>query len=213
MAFTESQVYNQIQYHVLEPPDSGATWPSALWTLEEITRYMNQRQDRLLRLTHLQVGLADITVTAGDNLYDLHDDLIRVIRVLWYPASGGSYELTDGDSWEADHGIPDWTTNDNPPKLYYVEPTLNIRIVPLPNEGGTLQVFYVPIGAQFDGTGEVFTVPDEFVPTVKYGVMADMLSKVGRAMDPRAEYCRQRFALGVQVANMLLAGGYDAKGS
>lgn len=206
MAFTELQILNQIQYHTLEPPDSGATWPSGMWTQAEVVRYLNQRQDRLLRDTHLQVGLVDITVTQGDNLYDLPDDWIRTIRVVWMPDSGGSVELTSGDSWEADHGIPTWTYVEGPPKLYYEEPTLNIRIAPLPDEAGALQVYYVPIGAQFDGTGEIFTVPDEFVPTVKYGALADMLGKVGRGMDPRAEYCNQRYALGVEVANMLLTG-------
>lgn len=50
-------------------------------------------------------------------------------------------------------------------------------------------------------------VPGEFSAAIKYGVMADMLSKVGRGQDPiRAAYCESRYQEGVEAAAMMLAG-------
>jgi len=76
MAFTDQQIEQQIQYTVIEPPDLGATWPSGLWTAAEVVDYLNQRQHRFLKDTHLQIGLANIPVTQGTSLYDLPDDWI-----------------------------------------------------------------------------------------------------------------------------------------
>lgn len=52
-----------------------------------------------------------------------------------------------------------------------------------------------------------FILPDEFIPALKWGVMADMLSKVGRGQDlQRAAYCESRYQEGVEAAAIILAG-------
>jgi len=46
-------------------------------------------------------------------------------------------------------------------------------------------------------------VPGNFVPYIKYGTMADMLSKEGEAHDEdRAKYCEGRFTEGIELAKM-----------
>jgi hypothetical protein len=78
--------------------------------------------------------------------------------------------------------------------------------MPNPDSNGTLQVHYVPYSALLDGNGEIFTLPDEFVSTVKYGALGDMLTKVARAQDPRSDYCQQRYRMGIEIAKMLVGG-------
>ena len=48
---------------------------------------------------------------------------------------------------------------------------------------------------------------DMFNHAIKYGVMADMLTKIGRAQDvTRATYCEARYQEGIEAAAILLAG-------
>jgi hypothetical protein len=212
MSFTDQQILQQLQYVAIEPPDLGATWPSGLWTRDEVIDYLNQRQNRFLKDTHFQIGMANIPVTQGVNSYDLPDDWIATVRVLWQPASGGSYELTRSDAWEADYGMPTWSYVEGPLKTYMDvdSPALMVKLAPLPPEDGNLLYHYVPMSVTLDGNEEIFTLPDEYVPTIKYGALADMLNKVGRATDKsRAEYCEQRYQLGLDIANMLLHGWKD----
>lgn len=51
------------------------------------------------------------------------------------------------------------------------------------------------------------TSPNDFTPAIKYGVLADMLTKVGRGQDLiRAAYCESRYQEGVEAAKIMLAG-------
>lgn len=59
----------------------------------------------------------------------------------------------------------------------------------------------------FTIVGVVFEVPDEFVPVIKWGTMADMLNKVGRAQDTsRGAFCESRYQQGVEAAKLILQG-------
>ena len=206
MAFTDQQIMNMIQFVMIETPNNGATWDSGLWTQTEVIDYLNHRQNRFLKDTHLQIGIANIDAVQGTAEYNLPDDWINTVRVAWIALDGTTKELTRSDVWEADYGIPTWSYVQATPKVYYDGKPLVIKIMPVPNAAGTIQVHYVPLASIFDGTGEIATVPDEFVHPIKYGALTDMFSKIGRANDPRAQYCSQRYLLGQEIARLLLGG-------
>ena len=91
--------------------------------------------------------------------------------------------------------------------MYYDETDpISLELIPTPDDDGKIQIHYVPLAGEFNGEGQPLTVPNEFMPPIKYGALADMLSKVGRANDPRAKYCEQRYQLGVETAQLLLNG-------
>lgn len=55
------------------------------------------------------------------------------------------------------------------------------------------------------GRSKPLPIPNIFYPYVKYGVMADMLSKEGEGQDMvRAKYCEDRFQEGIELAKMML---------
>ncbi len=213
MSFTDQQVLEQCQYVMIEAPDLGQTWGSGLWTLTEVVRYLNQRQNRFLKDTHVQIGIADIPVTAGQSTFNLPDDWIATVRVVFRGVDGSTVkELMRSDTWEADYGDPDWTVNQGTPNLYMDadQPVLTMRVADIPDQDGLLQVHYIPLGALLTGGGELMTLPDEYIPSLKYGVLADMFSKVGRQQDAtRAEYCASRYMLGIEIAKMLLLGWHS----
>lgn len=209
MAFTDQQILNQMQYAMIETPNSGASWGSGFWSAAEVINYLNHRQNRFLNDSYLQIGIANIDATQGVNTYDLPDDWIITTSVIWIDTDGSTHELIASSVWEADHGIPTWSYVQGVPKIYtdVDTPLTTIKIAPLPNAAGTIQVHFVPTAVLLDGTGELMTLPDEFISAVKYGAMSDMLNKVGRATDPiRAEYCKRRYELGIEIAKMLLKG-------
>src|SRR5690242_20166838 len=112
MSFTDQSVMTQIQNTMIEPPDGGQTWPSGLWSLAEVVNYLNQRQNLFLKYTQLQFGMANIPAVSGTATYDLPDDWITTVRVVWVALDGSTRELGKSDFWEADNGIPSWTQTD-----------------------------------------------------------------------------------------------------
>lgn len=213
MTMTDQDFLEQLQYVMLEPPDGGQSWPSDLWSRDEVIDYVNERQDAFVKATHIRVESVTIPLVIGTSRYTLPANWVATVRVYYQPTVGQKKALTKSSGWEADHGIPTWPTQATP-KLYMdaETPTLTLQIAPTPDAAGSLELIYVANCDPIDGDG-VFsmTVADEFIPTLKYGALADMFSKIGRAHDPsRAAYCQQRFDLGVDIARTLMNGFTNA---
>jgi hypothetical protein len=86
-------------------------------------------------------------------------------------------------------------------------PTLQIQVMPAPSDAGILWALFVALSTTLTGLGVNLTVPDEFAPAVKYGTLADMLNKVGRALDRgRAAAAEQRYQEGVAAARLIIQG-------
>ena len=207
---TDTEILNQLQDALMEPRNDGATWPSGLWTVSEVLANLNERQNRFLKSTQLQVGLADLTVTAGVGRYALPDDWLTTVDVYWRTSTGTLTALDRADSFEADHGLPTWGFTRGTPILYMDEdsPLLQIQIAPIPDVDGRLLLLYIPQAAPLDGSQELFTVPNEYVHAVgKYGTLADLFGKDGRGANPeKAAYCEGRYRLAEEMARILLNG-------
>lgn len=202
---------SEVQQHLVEPTvDGGATFGSGLWTVTEVIGYFNQRQYRFLKDTQILLTRAALPTTPNVNRQPYPSDWIVTSHASWQATDGSFVEIPRGDTWEADHAILDWPQNgaQRPALRTDAEvPTLQIQLIPAPNVSGTVWILYVALSTLLSNTGQLFTVPDEFVPAIKWGVIADMLSKVGRAFDPvRAEYAQSRYDEGVEAAKIMLAG-------
>ena len=202
---------SEVQQHLVEPTvDGGTTFASGLWTVTEVINYFNQRQYRFLRDTQLLLTRTSLVTTPNVNRQPLPTNWIVTSRAAWQDITNVFTEIPRGDTWEADHAILDWPYNGaQRPQLWTdgETPTLQIELLPSPNVSGTVWLLYVALSALLSNTGQLFTVPDEFVPSIKWGAIADMLSKVGRAFDPvRAEYAESRYEEGVEAAKIMLAG-------
>ena len=88
-------------------------------------------------------------------------------------------------------------------------PALKFDIAPSPDDVGQLGMLYNLLEA-IVLTANVnvnTTVPDEFEPYLKWGVLADMLASDGQGCDPgRAAYCEQRWQEGIELARLMLRG-------
>jgi hypothetical protein len=211
MAVTDQNVLNEIQQLLIETANNGASWSSGQWTVQEVINYLNQRQWDFLKQTALLMSRATIPTNPNVTRQPLPSDWITTQRVVWQDMNGTMTEVPRGDGWEIDHAVTTWPYNLEPgPPLLYTDgevPNLQLEIMPAPQGSGVLQILYVNLSAALSNSGVAFTVPDEWTPCIKWGVIADMLGKVGRGGDPQgASYAESRYQEGVEAAKVALHG-------
>lgn len=221
---TDQDVLTAIQYTVVEPPNGGASWPSGLWTRDEVVGSLTQRQSKFLKDTLSVVNVVDnttalqdtppanppiLTVAASQTRITLPQDCARIVDLVWRNENGVIRELERADTYEVDHALETWEATGADLPLAYMEdaPSRVVQIAPMPAIAGTLELLYVPSGTPFNGNGVGFTVPDECVHAIKYGTLADLFGKDGQGKDPaRAAYCEQRVQLAVDATRIILQG-------
>ena len=211
MATLDQTLLSRVQTALIEPPNGGQSWPSGLWTRDEMIALANHRQNRFVRDTLLDLGLANITpINIGDHRVALPVDWLRTVEVVWYGNDGTVRELLRVDSFEADHTIQTWEATNTTAPLAYSEfetPNLQMQIMPGPSVAGLIVLVYVPTTTELNGNGEILVVPDELEHAVRYGILADALGKDGRGKDAaRSAYCEQRFQLAIDLSRIVLEG-------
>lgn len=211
LVIVDRDALKDVQLALVEDPvDSGESWTSGLWSVSEVISYLNQRQSEFLKLTGVRLTRASVTTVPQVQRHPLPSDWIATQRASFLASDGSRKVLTRSDPFELDHALPTWMHAEaTKPKVYTdgMLPTRTIEIAPKASDGGVLELLYVALGTSLSNTGVPFQVPAEFVSPVKWGVIASMLGKVGRANDPkRAEYAEMRFQEGVEAAKMILSG-------
>lgn len=210
MSYTDRELLASVQRLMLEPTiDDGLSWISTLWTLPEVLAYANQRQQRFLADTCLTGGWFQMACLAQET-QTLDQELVYVQHAIYEtPApSGVCTPLLPLSRFSSDLSLPGWTgQTTTAPKGYLVGQTGTnvLSLVPPPVAAGLLHLFGVVLAEVLDRSGIYLNIPDEWVPYLRYGVMADMLGKQGEAYDePRAKYCEQRWQEGVESAKAVL---------
>jgi hypothetical protein len=210
MSVTDQQLLNDVQYALIEVPNSGASVSSQLWTLAEVIDAMNQAQEDFLKDTLLVLSRATLLTIPNTVRFDMPTDWIATVRVVWLNPDGVFSPLERADSFDVDGGNPTWPYNTEPHPWVYMEtetPTLQLQTAPGGSDGGVLQLLYAAISAQLSNTGVAFSVPDDFTPYVKYRMLEILLRKLGRGQDTaRADYCRGRYEEGVEIAKLIQRG-------
>lgn len=215
-------ILEEIQRHMLEPVgDGGRTWFDPFWTRDEVLDFLEMRVNRFL----VQTGAwrEQATLTAVEELtLPVMNELRRAIYI---DGNGTTTPLEVGDLHAKDQSSVGWggAVAGTPDTIILWGQGQRARLSP-PPDGGTVLLDYVP---RFEVRGEPWErgnywtakqlysswvgqvrrlpIPNIFYPYIKYGVMADMLSKEGEMQDSeRAKYCEARFAEGVEIAKMWL---------
>lgn len=201
------ELLDEIQFHMLEVANFGASMSSGLWTMTEVLNYINLRTYRFLLETGILQQRTTIPNAADNEVVNLPTDLIDIKRVAW-TRGATTNELPRTDLNQIDSWIPDWqTVGATDPAVYAQapEPSLQVQLARVPTQPGDVDLTYVARHPAVTNNCDIFPLPDEWVPFVKYGVLADMWAKEGEANDPeRASYCEQRYTEGVGLARLLL---------
>jgi hypothetical protein len=207
---TDQELLTEIQYALLEPPDGGQSWPSEVWTRDEVLGNLNSNLWNWLRDTHAITTRVELAILAAAlGVVPLPADWLATGAGVWRAANGVRTPLGPVDRFEGDLALPTWETVPAVPLGYddFEADTLTLQLIPRPAADGTLELLYVARPASVTGAGATLPVPEEFLDAPKYGCLAMLLRKVGRLVDPtRASYCEQRYDLCVTVTKILLDG-------
>ncbi len=207
--FTDQQLLSELQQLTIEPViDDGLTWLSGLWTLEEILGYANQRQQRFLSNSTLVGGWLQMACAAQE-IQTLDAEIVFVNHVIYEDGNPGTCTpLLPLSRFSADLAVPGWQVQAASAPLGYLlgqTATDELSLVPPPTTAGLLHLFGVFLAEVLDRSGIQLTIPDEWEPYLRYGIMADMFGKQGEAYDaPRQQYCEQRWQEGIQSARAVL---------
>lgn len=207
---TDQEFLSLVQLAMVEPVDGGESWPSGLWTRDEVIAALNTRMRQFLRDTHAIVTRLEIPVVALTNPVNLPADWIATLHAVWrITATGVRHPLTPCDAFESDLMLPTWEATPATPIVYLDgdQGTLTIRLAPVPDANGVLELMYVALPTAANGNGVTLSIPDDYLDGIRMGVQANMLGKVGRGSDPqRAGYCEERFKLNELLTEIILGG-------
>jgi len=206
----DQAVLELLQYALVEPPDAGASWPSGLWTRDEVITGLNTRMRQFLRDTQAIAAIASIPVVAGTNPIVVPADWIATLAgVFVLTATGVRIPLSTSDAFEVDLAVPTWEATGGTPIVVLDgdDGTLTVRLAPVPDANGTLDLLYVALPVAANGNGVTLSIPDEMLDGIRYGTLADLLGKIGRGADPmRAQYAQERFEQTELLTEIILGG-------
>lgn len=206
---TDQDVLELLQYALVEPPDGGSSWPSGLWTRDEVIAALNTAMRRYLRDTQAIVTRVEIPVLAGTNPVSVPTDWIATLAGGWRTAGGVRTPLSPSDAFEVDLALPTWETTPGTPLVVLDgdDGTLTVRLAPVPDADGTLELLYVALPTAANGNGVTLSIPDEMLDGIRYDTLASLLGKVGRGSDPmRASYCQERSDMNDLLTEIILGG-------
>ena len=202
---------SDLQYALLEPPDGGQSWPSEVWTREDVLTQVDAGCRRVVRESQAITVYLEQFLPPNSLSVTMPSDWLATASLVWriFPSEVRTLLLAT-DAFEADHALPGWEVNLATPIAYadLDTNTREIRLVPTPDVAGTLENLYVPVPALVTGNGTPMPVPEELLSAVKYDTIGTLLSGVTRLGDPeRAAYCEERVELAIDAVELLLKGG------
>jgi hypothetical protein len=208
---TDQQCLMEIQYHLLEPLDQDGWSGSEQFTAAEIEAALERRRNQFLMETGLALTAESNSVSPApsDGIVDFSTffspHVIDIRRASWLE-SGTYAHLWRENEYSADALSMGWRQSPGAPKQYSVAATepLKLQLIPPPANTGALHVVLLKNGASLDlSTGVALGIPDNLAWVVKWGAMADLLGKEGKANDAgRARYCETRWQQGIEIARV-----------
>lgn len=201
-----------IEYHLIEPITT--TWSplapalTEQFTITDITKAIERRRNLFLLLTGLNLSHSQVVFGAppGNGRLPLSSTISLVRRAAWLDSNGAYTPLWCSDEEEANFLRVGWSLNASVPEAYsmLLPPPVTLQLIPIPTDVGTVDLITVTNPADLDETvGVLLNVPDDFGWVIKWGALADLLSRDGEAFDPkRAAYCDNRFLEGVRYAQL-----------
>jgi len=202
---TDQNLVTSIQYHLLEPA-TGSSWTGTeQFTLADVTNALEKRLNQFILETGQNEGhTTQVAPASPSGRVTLTDTVMEVRRLVWIPLSGKYVQLWRSD--EVSYGGYDtnWSVTGGTPGSYSVLAVnpLEIQLSPPNNDAGTLDLLTVNSHAALNpASGVTLTLQDDWTWVIKWGALAELLSRDGQARDPqRAEYCEAMYKAGTQMA-------------
>lgn len=208
---TDSNVFTIAEYHLLEPP-TGSSWTGTnQFNIADFVNGFQRRRDQILQIADCNVGPfdANLEILPGTNRVQLPDSTAQSIldmrRIRYVPADGFGPPVTlyRDDTMSFEYFTNDFEQFFGTPLCWDIlgSPQQYITFDAKPNVPNTLDCLGVLSGGNITiPIADPLLIPNDFSWVLKFGMMADMLSKETESKDLlRAQYCQQRFTEGVRL--------------
>lgn len=201
LTLTDRYLYSVIQYHLLE----AVAWNP--WTGKsnqfgegDLVGAVGRRRDELLSATSCSITRRTVPAVSGRIRFP--DTVIDVRRLAYLPAIGDPSVLWPEDAWgEQSFDASYLQTPPGTPLTYLMstQPPISFDTNCAPIAAGSYEALTVEAGPTLAAaTAQLLTVPDDWTWVIKWGALADLLSRDEEARDvPRAEYANQRYRMGL----------------
>lgn len=207
---TDQDLVQQIQYHLMEPPNATTWTGSEQFTYAEVATAIQRRRDQFLSETGAVMTRTVINVPPNPvGRVPLVDTVIDVRRCAWVDTGppAATTPLFRSDEYQMNAGLTGWSINSDTPSMYstIITPPLTVQLSPVPANKGSLDMLTVNTGAALNPAinPTVLGIPDDFAWVVKFGALADLMGKDGLARNPdQAAYCEQRWQQGCELARI-----------
>lgn len=213
----QSELIQVIENHLLEPPTS--TYPliwlgSTQFDVNNILSALQRRQDDTLGTTACVITRSTVNAPLVPRT-TLGDTTIDIRRVAWLPgtAAYSNRPLNQSDMYAERAFNSGYTTAPaRPPNSWMqnTEPPISFDVDNVPPVVGEYDLLTVESGTAWSGgSGALMGLPDDWTWVIKWGALADLLSRESPAKDTtRAAYCKARYEEGLALlenAPMVLA--------
>ena len=200
---TDQQLYSIIQYHILEPvawnPWTGV---SNQFTPSDLLEAVQRRRNELLSITGCTITYAQQPALAGR--ITLADTTIDIRRLAYLPNAAFNQPksvLWPEDTWAEQSFRTRYLQNPAGTPLNYLQstqPPISFDVDRAPAYSGHYELLTVSVpNTLTTALASLLYIPDDFTDTIKWGALADLLSRESNSKDtPRADYCEKRYRLG-----------------
>jgi hypothetical protein len=201
----DTDLIKLLQYHLLEPA-TGTSWTGTeQFTYSQLLDSINRRANALLVETGavLTAELLD-AVSPPIRRMILSENTIDLRRAAWKSVTGSYRTLRRRDTAARRSYDVQSSFNPGTPVAYSQAnlPQLSIELSPPSGDVGQLHVIITKAITELTGNGASIHLPDDFIPILKWGVLADLLSIAGSQDAIRTNYCEQQWQQGLLVADM-----------
>ena len=168
-----------------------------MFTLDDFQTAVQQVRDEMLQQTAANMGvLTGIEVTPETNRVYLPDTVLDIRRMRYKgTTSGVTNVLVKGDSNSFLRFSPDYRQQTGTPARYDIlgSPPLALTVDVAPNEPNTIELLVMNAGSAVTTTSAPLQIPNDWMPVLKWGVLAELLSKEADSTDhQRANYASKR---------------------
>jgi hypothetical protein len=209
---TVQDVCSAVEYRLLEPQTTNYSNPwtgTEQFSFAKITDAIQKRLSRFyMDSAMLAEELALISVSPGDGRIAVGErSQLDVRRVAWKSVEGQFSNLWRVDEETLNRRFIGWNIDAATPESFTVltAPETVIQLAPVPIDSGNLHVLAVQSAPAISLTANTaLGIMEDFVPYLIWGVLAELLGQDGPGQDSaRAAYCEQRWAEGLQLAQMV----------
>ena len=211
----DTDLYPVMLAHLLEPPQTFApawVWSgSSQFSVADFSNAMQRRLSELLAVTGCVLAVSQLPALPGRML--LPDNVVDVYYAAYLPGTSTPLPvvLFKEDIWAAQSYNPGYLQQPSGLPSIYMEssqPPITFDTDRAPGFGGTYEMLLTFVPNQW-AVGTYLTIPNDWTWVLKWGALADMLSRESNAKDVvRSQYCEQRYRMGLgllQKAPTLLA--------